>query len=63
VDEAAKKLDINDCEFAIMGEPELKDLEFKFFENMIVENVALFGGTLHQSKGMQKGGCSEFCIS
>jgi hypothetical protein len=51
MDEAAKKLDINDCEFAALNE-DIKKIEFDFFENFAVDAWALFGGTLHHPKGV-----------
>ena len=51
LDEAAKKLHINNCEFAGF-DPLIKEIEFDYFQNFEVESFALFGGTLHHPKGV-----------
>lgn len=62
IDNQAKKLDINDCEFSI-SDADIKNIEYTFFEQFEIHAMELFGGTMHHSKGIQPGGCSEFCVS
>lgn len=62
IDNQAKLLDINDCEFSI-ADIEFKDVEISYFEQFEFCGVEMFGGSFHLAKGMQPGGCSEFCVS
>ena len=58
-DDDAIVLQLNDPRIAVMDKRDIKEIEMKYFKNVILEDTLLFGGSM----GVSPGGIMAFSLS